>query len=291
MERINCGTGSTERPFSHQYLGPCRNLQEPAALALTEPRLKGEVSIRRLRPTEADEKHRIVVSEPRLEGAAAASPGTDPHLFFNRAAFKLIFSAPCRTTQFEIMERQVNMRLAIGLGLAVSLLAQDSGVSPTFDAASLKRSAPGVSGADLYSICPAASIYAHCRSCLSLAELGASTRSEIVASDWMRKQPEALPRHTQAHASAPLSDEQMKPMLQSLLIERLQMKTHFEERKTQVYAALFRAKAPSRWRHRRLKNHPVRQPTRPVLASGANRWVCLPGGSANRQAWTARWLI
>ena len=142
------------------------------------------------------------------------------------------------TAQFGIMKRQINMRLAISLVLSISLLAQNSGVGTIFDVATLKRSTPGSPARasqhlpgrmDLRGL-PLVSI---------ISRAWGLTRNEIVVPDWM-----ATERYDiQAQASSPLSDEQMKPLLQSLLIDRLGMKTHFEERKTPVYA-LIQGKGP-----------------------------------------------
>jgi uncharacterized protein (TIGR03435 family) len=58
---------------------------------------------------------------------------------------------------------------------------------------------------------------------------------EIVGPEWIRIDERY---DVTANASGPATNDQMRPMLQALLAERFQMKSHFEKRETLVYALL-----------------------------------------------------
>jgi bla regulator protein blaR1 len=111
---------------------------------------------------------------------------------------------------------------------------------PTFDAASVKRLAPG-SPPPPFEMPPKQGLWgrqngrytARFYSLLGLVQTAYNMASDrMTAADWMRSE-----RYDVAAVMPPeTTDDQVRVMLQSLLEERFRLKVHFENRPTEVYA-------------------------------------------------------
>jgi uncharacterized protein (TIGR03435 family) len=128
--------------------------------------------------------------------------------------------------------------LTLGIAFFSTVLSQ----SPTFDVASIKPSAPGPAGGPPRVAADAARFVAAnatLRSILQFAYRPASGRTIRAADvigvpDWADRDRFDIEAKLESGAG-PVSQEQMRPMVQSLLMDRFQLKTHWETRDMPTY--------------------------------------------------------